>query len=147
MTRTSLISVVYCSLETPAKSAAPYTHQWHTKPTILGLNPNPVAILISFLPAALTLLCSSMDFYKLRDRRVNLGQELFIGIVLQLYSPCGTLCVAEAVSFTEDRINHSLLALSRLTKLYGAILAARDTCPACDTLLLLHLANSAGGGD
>jgi hypothetical protein len=39
MTRISLVSVVYCSLETPDRSAAPYTHQWHTKPRILGLNP------------------------------------------------------------------------------------------------------------
>ncbi len=44
MTRMSLISVVYCSLETPARSAAPYTHQWHTKPNILGLNSRPVLI-------------------------------------------------------------------------------------------------------
>jgi len=28
----------YCILETPAKSAAPYPHQWQTKPIILGLN-------------------------------------------------------------------------------------------------------------
>jgi hypothetical protein len=38
MTRISLLSVVYCSLETPAMSAAPYAHQWHTKPNIFGLN-------------------------------------------------------------------------------------------------------------
>jgi len=44
MTRISLISVEYCSLETPAMSAAPYAHQWHTKPKILGLNSNPVLI-------------------------------------------------------------------------------------------------------
>src|SRR5208337_5002202 len=44
MTRISLISVVYCSLETPARSAAPYAHQWHTKPNILGLNVIPVPI-------------------------------------------------------------------------------------------------------
>src|SRR3990172_5060370 len=47
MTRTILISVVYCSLETPARSAAPYPHQKHKKPKILGLNSNPVPILIS----------------------------------------------------------------------------------------------------
>ncbi len=44
MTRISLFSVVYCSLETPAKSAAPYAHQWHTKPNIFGLNLSPVVI-------------------------------------------------------------------------------------------------------
>jgi len=38
MTRMSRIFVEYCSLETPAMSAAPYAHQWHTKPIILGLN-------------------------------------------------------------------------------------------------------------
>jgi len=49
MTRISLVSVVYCSLETPAKSAAPYAHQWHTNPNILGLNLSPVLILSHFL--------------------------------------------------------------------------------------------------
>src|SRR5208337_1758788 len=44
MTRISLISVEYCSLETPARSAAPYAHQWHTKPNIRGLNVTPVPI-------------------------------------------------------------------------------------------------------
>jgi len=44
MTRISLISVVYCSLETPARSAAPYAHQWHTKPNTLGLNLGPALI-------------------------------------------------------------------------------------------------------
>jgi len=44
MTRMSLTSVVYCSLETPARSAAPYPHQWHTKPNILGLNLSPAPI-------------------------------------------------------------------------------------------------------
>jgi hypothetical protein len=44
MTRISLISVEYCSLETPAMSAAPYAHQWHTKPNIFGLNLSPVVI-------------------------------------------------------------------------------------------------------
>jgi hypothetical protein len=44
MTRISLISVEYCSLETPAMSAAPYAHQWQTKPNILGLNLSPVPI-------------------------------------------------------------------------------------------------------
>jgi hypothetical protein len=47
MTRISLTSVVYCSLETPAMSAAPYAHQWQTKPNILGLNLSPATILIS----------------------------------------------------------------------------------------------------
>ena len=45
MTRISLVSVVYCSLETPAMSPAPYAHQWHTKPRILGLNLSAVLIL------------------------------------------------------------------------------------------------------
>jgi hypothetical protein len=44
MTRMSLISVVYCSLATPDMSAAPYAHQWHTKPNILGLNLSAVLI-------------------------------------------------------------------------------------------------------
>ena len=44
ITRISLISFVYCSLETPARSAAPYAHQWHTNPNILGVNLRPVLI-------------------------------------------------------------------------------------------------------
>src|SRR5208283_730034 len=50
MTRISLISVVYCSLETPARSAAPYAHQWQTKPNILGLNLSPI-FMLSHLPS------------------------------------------------------------------------------------------------
>jgi len=48
---------VYCSLETPAKSAAEYAHQLHKKPKILGLNSSPVPIFISFLIHE-SLLCS-----------------------------------------------------------------------------------------
>jgi hypothetical protein len=44
MTRISRISLVYCSLETPARSAAPYAHQWHTNPNIFGLNSRPALI-------------------------------------------------------------------------------------------------------
>ncbi|GEM_PF-7050041 len=39
----------YGSLETPAKSAAEYAHQWHKKPRILGSNPCLVTIL-SYTP-------------------------------------------------------------------------------------------------
>jgi hypothetical protein len=44
MTRTSLISFEYCSLETPARSAAPYCQQQYAKPMILGLNLSPALI-------------------------------------------------------------------------------------------------------
>src|SRR3972149_920070 len=47
MTRMILRCGGYCSLETPAKSAAEYAHQLHRKPRILGLKSNP-AILNSF---------------------------------------------------------------------------------------------------
>ena len=49
MTRTILILGVYCSLETPARSAAEYPHQLHKKPKIFGLNSNPLLILITLL--------------------------------------------------------------------------------------------------
>ena len=45
----SLIWVEYCSLETPAISAAPYAHQWQTKPNTLGLNVNSELIPLQFL--------------------------------------------------------------------------------------------------
>jgi hypothetical protein len=51
MIRMSLISSEYCSRETPAVSAAPYAHQWHTKPMIFGLN------------SLLELIFTSLDFY------------------------------------------------------------------------------------
>ncbi len=47
----SLTSVVYCSLETPARSADPYAHQLQTKPTILGLNFMAALMTCSFLVA------------------------------------------------------------------------------------------------
>jgi hypothetical protein len=46
MTRTILILGVYCSLETPAKSAAEYPHQLHKKPKIFGLYSKPALILL-----------------------------------------------------------------------------------------------------
>ena len=49
MTRISLTSVAYCSLETPARSAAPYPHHWHTKPTILGLKVSAELIRLNLL--------------------------------------------------------------------------------------------------
>ena len=49
ITRRILISVEYCSLETPARSAAPYAHQLHAKPNIFGLNLKPVLIVHTFL--------------------------------------------------------------------------------------------------
>ena len=54
-------------------------------------------------------------------RRVNLGEQLFIGIVLQSNGPCGTLRVAQTISFTENGIDDSLFALFCLTKLYGTV--------------------------
>jgi len=63
MTRISLISVEYCSLETPAMSAAPYAHQWHTKPNIFGLNLSPVVIrsqLLCQCPFGLGVICYSL---------------------------------------------------------------------------------------
>jgi hypothetical protein len=94
-----MVSVVYCSLETPAMSAAPYAHQWHAKPNILGLNLSPVLILISLLRQQSLRFQkrsslaknqnlpfvdghSLVDFNKGWNRRINLAKNLFIGIVL-----------------------------------------------------------------
>jgi hypothetical protein len=41
--------VVYCCLETPDRSAAPYAHQVHKKPMTLGVYSNPAAISVSSL--------------------------------------------------------------------------------------------------
>jgi hypothetical protein len=50
----SLVSVEYCSLETPDKSAAPYAHQWQTKPSILGLKVDPALIRSHLLPSMMS---------------------------------------------------------------------------------------------
>jgi hypothetical protein len=76
-----------------------------------------------------------------------LGKELFIGIMFQLNGPCGTLCVTETISFTEDRIHDSLFALSRLTKLYGTIGTGCDAGPTPHTLTLVDITNRARGDD
>ena len=55
--------------------------------------------------------------------RVNLGEQLFVGKVLQPDRPGGTLRVAETVSFTENGVNDSLFPLTGLAKLDGAIRA------------------------
>jgi hypothetical protein len=54
-------------------SAAPYAHQWHTKPNTFGLNLSPVVI------RSQLLLLYDLFLWK---RRINLAQDLFIGKVL-----------------------------------------------------------------
>src|SRR5660398_182759 len=49
MSRIFRIYGIYCSLETPAKSAAEYPHQLQRKPRTLGLNSNPALIRIHLL--------------------------------------------------------------------------------------------------
>jgi hypothetical protein len=49
MRRTILMLGAYCSLETPARSAAEYAHQLQRKPKILGLNSSSVAMFVSLL--------------------------------------------------------------------------------------------------
>jgi hypothetical protein len=78
--------VEYCSLETPAKSAAPYAHQLQTNPIIFGVD---FATLIVFSPPHWYAVKSSL----------NLAVQRFFGIVLQRYSLCGTFSVAQAITF------------------------------------------------
>ena len=63
--------------------------------------------------------------------------------MLQEDSPCGTHRVTQAVSLTEDGIHPGLLSLGSLREFYGAVLTDRDTGPACDTLVLIYLADGA----
>src|SRR5574341_1468974 len=97
MTRINLASVVYCSLDTPAMSAAPYAHQWQAKPRILGLNASPALI----------------RFYSLNSQtcRINLSDQLFIVKVLELYRAGRTFTIAQTIAFTEDRIDRHLFPL------------------------------------
>ncbi len=155
MTRISLISVVYCSLETPARSAAPYAHQLHAKPSTFGLNLRLALMrshLLSSIPDSLRPHSSGCRINLLHDlffgdHHIDLGINFFIGIVLQRNSPCGTLGVAETVSFAEDRIDDDLFALFCLAQLQGAIGTDLDACPAAHALLLIDFADGAGGHD
>ena len=67
--------------------------------------------------------------------------------MLELYSSGGALGVTETVSLTENRINHRFFTLSGLTEFYGTIGAGSETGSTADTLLLIHLADGAGGND
>ena len=92
-------------------SPAPYAHQWHTKPSILGLNLSPALMLFSppckshpapdlplegggvaiSLPSGREVESMSFNYgpriiavglLHVFRRRVNLGEQLFVGKVL-----------------------------------------------------------------
>src|SRR5665647_1133560 len=119
ITRITLLSGVYCSLDTPAKSAAPYAHDWQTNPNILGVNLRPV--LIRFSPPYLLIPSLRISDFLQACRCINLAQHLFIGKVFQLNSPCRTHGVTKTISLTESRINRGLSALWCHNKLDGTI--------------------------
>jgi len=79
MTLTTLVSAVYCSLETPAISAAPYAHQWHKKQMIFGLNFNIVGVVICL--------------HLLRQH-----YRLFVSIVVYLYGTIASICAINPLS-------------------------------------------------
>jgi hypothetical protein len=67
--------------------------------------------------------------------------------MLQLYGPSRTLCIAEAIPFTENRIDRGLLPLFCVKKVQGAVCAGGDTGPASYAPALIHLGHRAGGDD
>jgi len=85
MTRTILILGVYCSLETPARSAAEYPHQLHKKPKILGLNSNPSLI---YSPRLLVVT----DFFHSFTSRSHLKNRKFTRIPCALCPVPYALC-------------------------------------------------------
>src|SRR5512133_3760342 len=124
MTRMSLISFAYCSLETPAVSAAPYAHQWHRNPSIFGLK-----FALSLIRYHLTLR-SGIKAKPWGLGRVDLVQYLFVGKMLQHDGPGGALGIAEAVPLAEDGIDPGLPAQVGLDELDGAVGAGGDAGPA-----------------
>src|SRR5450759_767111 len=78
--RTIFISGLYCSLETPAKSAAEYPHQLQRNPRILGLNSTPLLMIVS-PPIRPSSFDRSLNRYEVRYRRVDLGQDRIVGVV------------------------------------------------------------------
>jgi len=97
----------------------------------------------SFL-ARSRLLSSSMSFGKDWNQRINLTDDLFVGEVFQLYCARGALGVAQAVSFAENRIDRSLLALFGILQLYGTIDAYLGAFAASHAFARVHLADGAG---
>ncbi len=82
--RISLISVVYCSLDTPARSAAPYAQVSQAKPSILGLNFESVLIIITFSSQTLSgYIIFFHDISFLCGGSIDLIHHLVVGIVLQ----------------------------------------------------------------
>ena len=81
------------------------------------------------------------------EGRLNLAHEFFIGEVLKRDSGTRAFCVAEAISFAKNGVDHGLLALCCLPKLNGAIGAGFDAGAAAETPLLIYHTNRAGCGD
>jgi hypothetical protein len=80
-------------------------------------------------------------YYFIRKRRINLAHDLFIGKMLEINRICGALGVADAVPFTENRINNGLSALGCLMKLYRTIGTGGDTGPARYAIAFIYRAN------
>ena len=124
-------------------SAAEYAHQLHKKATIRGLCSNAV-----ILPHSLVIRAfSAGGAPRLRQRGVNLGKDLLIGIVLEDNGTGRALCAAETIPFAEDRIHNGLFALRRISKLDRAIRTSRDTRPTRHTVVFFDLADGPGGCD
>src|SRR5660398_273763 len=151
MSRIFRIYGIYCSLETPAKSAAEYPHQLQRKPRTLGLNSNPALIRIPPPPSVNSRLhwrsAYLLYFLQLRNRGVDLGQHLFVRIVLQVDGPGRALGVTEAIPLAKDGVYADLVTLSRLVQLYGPVGAGRHASSAPYTLTLVHLAHGAGSSN
>ena len=74
---------------------------------------------VTSLPELVKVLSTSAGQLVLRicNGCINLAQEVFIGKMLQEDRSRRTFSVAEAVSFTENRIYHGFIALFSLPKL------------------------------
>src|SRR5665811_171936 len=150
MSRMIFMSGAYCSLETPAKSAAEYPHQLHKNPTILGLKVIPESISVS--PPRNTHHDVHADSsrghsYERRKSRVDLAEHLFVGVVLEDDGPGGALGVAETVSLAQHWIDLGPLPERRVVPLDGPVGAGRYAGAARDAIPVVHFAHRARRGD
>ena len=148
----------YCILETPAKSAAEYAHQWHKNPSIFGSNPCLVTIL-SYTPKESLIYYSLMGCCKGRNlcfgwnrsrgwnSRIDLGINFFIGEMFTVNSRCWALGITDTISLTQDWINLSLLTFCCIDKFYSAVGTSRDTSPTRYALLLVYIADRTWSND
>ena len=89
--------------------------------------------------------CAHSQLAPIHLRRVDLAEDFFIGIVLQVDRAGRALRVAQTIAFAKDRVHRGLLAHRRVVKFDGVISTRRNARSARYAVAFGDAANRAGG--